>query len=109
MDSQEHILCLQRSYQFCGNPIKIDSHYRNAKLKGQFSDFFPKYFEADVNEENCNTFPPSLCQKCYIKLYKLDKSQTIQIIIITYSCIIFSLTVNTVLYVNLGQNLVYQR
>ena len=76
MDLQEHILCLQKLCRLCGKSIKTDSHYRNPKLKGQFSDIFQKYFEVDVNEESCNTFPPSLCQK-YIKLYKLAKSQTI--------------------------------
>ena len=77
MDLQQHILCLQTLCRLCGKSIKTDSHYRNPKLKGQFSDIFQKYFEVDVNEESCITFPPSLCQKCYIKLYKLDKSQTI--------------------------------
>ena len=77
MDLQEHMLCLQKLCWLCGRSIKTDSHYRDPMLKGQFLDIFLKYFELDVNEGNCNTFPASLCQKCYVKLYKLDKSQNI--------------------------------
>ena len=68
----KHLASLGRLCRICGSKITFSGGYRSPKLVTEFKQFI----EDQIENDDANIHPRSLCNKCYMKLYKIKKNKT---------------------------------
>ena len=68
-----HRIKLSLLYRICSDTIKLVRGYVEAKHVSSFKEILKNAFNIDVQEDDLNIHPQTVCNKCYLKLYRLQK------------------------------------
>ena len=67
-------------YRLCGEQITLSRGYAEARAASELKQFIQHAYTIDIEQNLSNIHPPSVCNKCYMKLYRLHKKPITDIV-----------------------------
>ena len=68
-----HCACLQKFCRLCGKHIQLKYGYKTAKTVQEFSNIIYSVYGIDVEVEDFNVFPRSLCGNCVRRIKRMNQ------------------------------------
>ena len=66
--------------RLCGEKFILSRGYAEARAASELKEIIQHAYNIDIEEDVPNIHPPSVCNKCYMKLYRLQKKPITDIV-----------------------------